>query len=61
MKTLWQLLMKKRHRELKEIIRMIIIRSNTEKNNLIQEGKKIDVDKDIKYNETIDKSLKYQS
>ena len=61
MKTSWQLLMKKRHRELKEIIRMIIIRSNTEKNNLIQEGKKIDVDKDIKYNETIDKSLKYQS
>ena len=61
MKTSWQLLMKKRHRELKEIIRMIIIRSNTEKNNLIQEGKKIDIDEDIKYNKTIDKSLKYQS
>ena len=40
---------------------MIIIRSNTEKNNLIQEGKKIDIDEDIKYNKTIDKSLKYQS
>ena len=40
---------------------MIIIRSNTEKNNLIQEGKKIDIDEDIKHNKTIDKSLKYQS
>ena len=35
-------------------------RSETEKNNLFQEGKKIDIDEVIKHNETINKSLKSQ-
>ena len=33
-------------------------RSHTEKNNLIEEGKKIDIDEIINRNETINNSLK---
>ena len=33
-------------------------RSHTEKNNLIEEGKKIDINEIIKRNEIINKSLK---
>ena len=41
MDSLWQLLMKKRYRELKESIRMISTqRMDSEKINLIKEGKK---------------------
>ena len=35
-------------------------RRNTEKINLIEEGKKIDIDEVIKRNEVINNSLKYQ-
>ena len=35
-------------------------RSDTEKNNLIEEGKKINIDKVIKHNWIINKSLKSQ-
>ena len=60
MKTLWQLLMKKKkYREQKEIIRMMnSLRSDTEKINLTEEGKKIGIDKVIKHNKVINKSLK---
>ena len=45
--------------ELKESIRVMNSqRSHTEKNNLIEEGKKIDIDEIIKRNETINNSLK---
>ena len=51
----------KKYRELKESIRMINSqRSNTEKINLIEEGKKIGIDEVIKHNEIINKSLKSQ-
>ena len=41
MKTLWQLLMRKKIRELKESIRMMNCqRSDIGKNNLIEKGKK---------------------
>ena len=41
METFWQLLIKKKYRELKESIRMMNSkRSDTEKTNLIEEGKK---------------------
>ena len=61
MKTLWQLLMKKnkKNRELKQSIRMINSqRSDTEKINLIEEGKRIGIDEVIKCNEIINNSLK---
>ena len=49
------------YRELKESIRfMKSQRSNTEKINLIEEGKKIGIDEVIKRNEIINNSLKYQ-
>ena len=49
------------YRELKESIRMMKSqRSDTEKNNLIQEGKRISTDKVIKYNEIININLKPQ-
>ena len=49
------------YRELKESIRMMKSqRSDTEKNNLIQEGKRISTDKVIKYNEIININLKSQ-
>ena len=44
MQTLWQSLMKKKYRELQESIRMMNSqRSDTEKINLIEKGKKIDI------------------
>ena len=60
MKTLKQLLMKKkRYRELKESIRMMNShRSDAEKVNLIEEGKKIGINEVIKRNEIINNSLK---
>ena len=60
MKTSRQLLMKKRkYRELKESIGMMNSqRSDAEKFNLIEEGKKIGINKVIKHNETINNSLK---
>ena len=51
----------KNYRELKESIRMMnSLRRDTEKFNLIEEGKKIGIDEVIKYNEIINKSLKSQ-
>ena len=60
MKTLWQLLMNwKKYRELKESIKIMnSLRSETEKNNLIEEGKKIDINEVIKRHEIINNSLK---
>ena len=50
---------KKKYRELKESIRMMNSqRSDTEKINLIEEGKKIGIDEIIKHNEIINNSLK---
>ena len=47
------------YRELKESIRMMKSqRIDTEKNNLIEAGKKIGIDEVIKRNEFINKSLK---
>ena len=54
MNTLWQLLMKKRIRELKESIRMMnSLRNDIEKINLIEEGKKVGVNEVIKRNKMI--------
>ena len=51
----------KKYRELKESIRMMKRqRSDTERINLIEEGKKIGIDKVIKRNEIINSSLKSQ-
>ena len=51
----------KKHRELKESIRMINIqRSDAEKVNLIEEGKEIGINEAIKYNEIINNNLKYK-
>ena len=60
MKTLRQLLMKKKkYRELKESIGMMNSqRRDAEKFNLIEEGKKIGINKVIKHNEIISNSLK---
>ena len=60
MKTLKQLLMKKKkYRELKKSIRMMNSqRSDAEKVNLIEEGKKIDINEVIRGNEIINNSLK---
>ena len=62
MKTLKQLLIKKKkYRELKESFRMVNIqRSDAEKNNLIEEGKKIGINEAIKHNEFINNNLKYK-
>ena len=50
-----------KYRELKERIRMMnSLRRDTEKINLIEEGKKIGIDQVIKRNEIINKSLKSQ-
>ena len=47
--------------QLKESIRMMNSqRSDTEKNNLVEEGKKIDIDEVIKDNEIINKNLNSQ-
>ena len=49
----------KKHRELKESIRMMNIqRSNAEEINLIEEGKKIGIKEVIKCNNIINNSLK---
>ena len=49
----------KKYREQKESIRMMnSLRSDTEKINLTEEGKKIGIDKVIKHNKVINKSLK---
>ena len=58
MKTLRQLLMKKKYRELKESIRMMNSQSDAEKVNLIEEGKKIGLKEVIRHNEIINNSLK---
>ena len=51
----------KKYRELKERIRMMNSqRSDSEKINLIQEGKKIGINEVIKRNEVINNNLKYQ-
>ena len=51
----------KKYRELKQSIRMMNSqRSDTEKNNLIEEGKKIGINEIIKHNEIINNSLKPQ-
>ena len=53
--------MNKQYRELKESIRMMgSQRSDTEKINLIEEGKKIGIDEVIEHIEAINKSLKSQ-
>ena len=59
MKTLKQLLVKKKnYRELKKGIRMTNIqRSDAEKVNLIEEGKKIGINEAIKHNEIINNNL----
>ena len=50
----------KKYRELKESIRMMNSqRSDSEKNILIEEGKKIGINEAIKRNEVINSSLKY--
>ena len=50
----------KKYRELKESIRMMNSqRSDVEKISLIEEGKKIVINKGIKRNEIINNSLKY--
>ena len=59
MKTLWPLLTKKNFHELKESISMMNSqRNDTEKNYLIEEGKKIGIDEVIKHNKFINNSLK---
>ena len=51
----------KNYRELKESIRIMNSqRSDTEKNYLIEEGKKIGIDEITEHNEIIDKNLKSQ-
>ena len=51
----------KNYRKLKDSISMVNSQtSDTEKNNLIEEGKETGIDEVIKYNEIIDKSLKSQ-
>ena len=51
----------KKYRELKESIRMINIqRSDAEKVNLIEEGKKIGINEAIKHNEIINNNFKYK-
>ena len=51
----------KNYRELKESIRMMNSqRSDSEKNNIIEEGKKIRINEVIKHNEVFNNNLKYQ-
>ena len=59
MKTLWQLLIRKKYLELIENIRMTNSQiSDLEKINLIEEGKIIGINRVIKGDETINNSLK---
>ena len=64
MKTLLQLLMKKKISRIKRKHQnneqSKNQRRDTEKINLIEEGKKIDIDEVIKQNEIVNKSLKSQ-
>ena len=61
MKTLRQLLMKKKISSIKRSVRIINIqRSDAEKVNLIEEGKKIGINEAIKHNEIINNNLKYK-
>ena len=51
----------KNYRELKESVRMMNSqRSDAEKNNLIEDGKKIGINEVTKRNEVINNNLKYQ-
>ena len=51
----------KKYQELKESIRMMNSqRSDAEKVNLIEEGKKIGINEAIKHNEIINNNLKYK-
>ena len=51
----------KKYRELKESIRMLNIqKSDAEKVNLIEEGKKIGINEAIKHNEIVNNNLKYK-
>ena len=60
-KTLWQLLMRKKYRELKESIRMMNSqRRDVDEINLVEEGKKMDINEVIKSNEIINNILDFQ-
>ena len=51
----------KKYRELKESIRMLSIqKSDAEKVNLIEEGKKLGINEAIKHNEIVNNNLKYK-
>ena len=59
MKTLWQLLMKKKYQELKGSIRMMNTqRSDSEKINLIEEDKKIGINEVVKRNRINNNGIK---
>ena len=57
MKALWQVTIRKK---LQRINRKHLDESDTEKINLIEEGKKMGIDEVIKRNEIINNNLKYQ-
>ena len=57
MKALWQVTIRKK---LQRITRKHLDESDTEKINLIEEGKKMGIDEVIKRNEIINNNLKYQ-
>ena len=57
MKALWQVTIRKK---LQRIKRKHSDESDTEKINLIEEGKKMGIDEVIKRNEIINNNLKYQ-
>ena len=57
MKALWQVTIRKK---LQRIKRKHLDESDTEKINLIEEGKKMGIDEVIKRNEIINNNLKYQ-
>ena len=60
-KTLWQLLMRKKYRELKESIRMMNSqRRDVDEINLVEEGKKMDINEVIKSNKIINNILDFQ-
>ena len=57
MKALWQVTVRKKIQRIK---RKHLDESDTEKINLIEEGKKMGIDEVIKRNEIINNNLKYQ-
>ena len=57
MKALWQVTVRKKIQRIK---RKHLGESDTEKINLIEEGKKMGIDEVIKRNEIINNNLKYQ-